>query len=53
MRRCLQIEMPTMIVEERVYTLRPSRMHDFLRFYETKRLPLQSRILNMIGYFQT
>ena len=42
-----------MIVEERIYTIQPERMKDFLALYESEGLPIQKRVLRMLGYFQT
>jgi hypothetical protein len=41
------------IVEERIYTIQPERMKEYLALYESEGLPIQSRILRMLGYFQT
>jgi len=41
------------IVEERIYTIQPERMKDFLALYESEGLPIQKRVLRMLGYFQT
>ena len=43
-----------MIVEERIYTLRPGTAAEYLRVYEEHGLPVQLPILgNLIGYFTT
>jgi hypothetical protein len=43
-----------MIVEERIYTLQPGKVPDYLRLYEDEGLPIQTRILpRMLGYFFT
>ncbi|MFM2058581.1 MAG: hypothetical protein RLY71_2966 [Pseudomonadota bacterium] len=43
-----------MIVEQRVYELRPGALHEFLRAYEQEGLALQSEALGkLLGYFVT
>jgi len=43
-----------MLVEERIYTLKPECIDTFLQLYEQEGLPIQSRILpRMLGYFVT
>ena len=42
-----------MIVEERIYTIQPERIKDFLALYESEGLPIQRKVLRMLGYFQT
>jgi hypothetical protein len=43
-----------MIVEERIYTLHPGRVPDFLNTYESSGLAIQKPILGtMVGYFST
>lgn len=42
-----------MIVEERIYTIQPERMKEYLALYESEGLPIQRRVLRMLGYFQT
>lgn len=41
-----------MLIEERIYTLRPVAIGEYLRLYETEGLEIQKRILGrMVGYF--
>lgn len=41
-----------MLVEERIYTLRPVAVTDYLRLYESEGMEIQKRILGrMVGYF--
>lgn len=41
-----------MIVEQRIYELKPGASHDFLKAYEAEGLALQSEALgNLLGYF--
>jgi len=41
-----------MIIEKRIYQLKPGAMHEFLKIYEEEGLPLQSEALGrLIGYF--
>ena len=41
-----------MIVEERVYTLKPDCIDEFLKLYEAEALPIQLKHLpRMLGYF--
>jgi hypothetical protein len=42
-----------MVIEERTYTIQPERMKEYLALYEGEGLPIQSRVLRMLGYFQT
>ncbi len=43
-----------MILDERTYTLVPSRKAGFLVEYERRGLPIQSRVLGrLVGYFET
>lgn len=43
-----------MIVEERIYTLHPGKVPDYLRHYENEGLAIQQPILGrLIGYFST
>lgn len=42
-----------MIVEERIYTIQPEKMKEFLALYEREGFPVQTRVLRMLGYFQT
>jgi len=43
-----------MIVEERIYTLHPGKVPEYLRLYEAEGLAIQTRILGrLIGYFST
>lgn len=43
-----------MIVEERVYTLKPGTLHLYYQDYNPRGLAIQTRILgNLIGYFHT
>lgn len=43
-----------MIVEQRIYELRPGALHEFLRAYEQDGLALQSEALGqLLGYFVT
>jgi len=44
----------SMIVEERIYTLLPGKVPDYLRAYETEGLAIQKAMLGtMVGYFST
>ncbi|KGF79177.1 hypothetical protein IA69_25975 [Massilia sp. JS1662] len=41
-----------MIVEQRIYHLKPGAMHEFLRMYQDEGLPIQRDALgNLLGYF--
>ena len=41
-----------MIVEERMYTLHPGKVPEYLKQYQAEGMPIQKRILgNMFGYF--
>ena len=42
-----------MIVEERIYTIQPERMKEYLALYESEGFPIQKKVLRMLGYFQT
>jgi hypothetical protein len=43
-----------MIVEERIYTLHPGKLPEYLRLYESEGLPVQQPILGrLLGYFTT
>jgi hypothetical protein len=43
-----------MIVEERIYTLHPGQVPEYLRLYEAEGLEIQRAILGrMVGYFST
>lgn len=42
-----------MIVEERIYTIQAEKMKEFLTLYESEGFPVQTRVLRMLGYFQT
>ena len=43
-----------MIVEQRIYELKPGSMHEFLRVYEAEGLSLQTEALGqLLGYFVT
>lgn len=42
-----------MVIEERIYTIQPGRMKEYLALYEGEGLPIQSKVLRMLGYFQT
>jgi hypothetical protein len=43
-----------LIVEQRVYTLRPGAVHEFLQAYQQEGLALQSEALGrLLGYFVT
>lgn len=42
-----------MLIEQRVYHLKPGSLHEFLKIYELEGLSIQSEALgNLIGYFQ-
>lgn len=42
-----------MLIEQRIYHLKPGALHEFLKLYEHEGLALQSEALgNLIGYFQ-
>ncbi|HDS1738336.1 NIPSNAP family protein [Pseudomonas putida] len=42
-----------MLIEQRVYHLKPGSLHEFLKIYEFEGLAIQSEALgNLIGYFQ-
>jgi len=44
----------TMIVEERIYTLKPGKAAEYLKVYEESGLPVQLPILgNLVGYYVT
>jgi len=41
-----------MIVEQRIYELKPGALHEFLQAYEAEGLPIQSQALGrLLGYF--
>lgn len=41
-----------MIIEQRIYELKPGTMHEFLKAYEAEGLPIQSEALGGLrGYF--
>jgi hypothetical protein len=41
-----------MIIEQRIYELRPGTSHEFLKAYETEGLAIQSNTLGrLVGYF--
>lgn len=41
-----------MIIEQRIYQLKPGAMHEFLKIYEDEGLQLQSEVLGrLLGYF--
>jgi hypothetical protein len=43
-----------MIVEERIYTLKPGKAPEYLRLYEQEGLAIQRPILgNLVGYYST
>lgn len=42
-----------MLIEERIYTIQPERMEEYLALYEREGLPIQRKVLRMLGYFQT
>jgi hypothetical protein len=43
-----------MVYEERIYTIQPGRMAEYLKNYETLGLPVQLEVLeNLVGFFQT
>ena len=43
-----------MIVEERIYTLHPGKVPEYMKHYETEGLEVQTRHLpRMVGYFTT
>lgn len=43
-----------MIVEQRIYRIRPGKVHEFVKKYEAEGLPIQRAALgNLIGYFTT
>jgi hypothetical protein len=43
-----------MIVEQRIYELKPGTLHEFLRVYEAEGLSLQTEALGqLLGYFIT
>jgi len=42
-----------MVIEERIYTIQPDRMKEYLALYESEGLPIQSKVLRMLGYFKT
>jgi hypothetical protein len=42
-----------MVIEERIYTIQPERMKEYLALYECEGLAIQSKVLRMLGYFQT
>jgi hypothetical protein len=45
---------PSMIVEERIYTLQPGKVGEYLAAYQAEGLAIQQPILgNLIGYFST
>lgn len=42
-----------MLIEQRIYQLKPGSLHEFLRMYEEEGLKLQSTALgNLIAYFK-
>lgn len=41
-----------MIIEQRIYELKPGTLHEFLKVYEAEGFPIQSQALgNLLGYF--
>nr|WP_315594172.1 NIPSNAP family protein [uncultured Cupriavidus sp.] len=43
-----------MIIEQRVYSLKPGKLREFLSVYEAEGLAIQAKALgNLIGYFST
>jgi len=43
-----------MIVEERIYTLHPGKLAEYVGIYQAEGMPIQMKILGrMIGYFTT
>jgi hypothetical protein len=42
-----------MVIEQRTYTIAPERLQEYLALYEREGLPIQSKVLRMLGYFQT
>ncbi|HSV79089.1 MAG TPA: NIPSNAP family protein [Ramlibacter sp.] len=40
-----------MVIEQRTYTLSPERMQEYLALYEREGLPIQGKVLRMLGYF--
>jgi len=42
-----------MVIEERSYTIQPERMKEYLALYEREGLPIQSKVLRMLGYFRS
>ena len=43
-----------MVYEERIYTIRPGKMAEYLRNYEELGLPIQLEVIgNLIGFFRT
>lgn len=43
-----------MIYEERIYTIQPGRMAEYLKNYEELGLPVQLEVLeNLVGFFHT
>ncbi len=43
-----------MVYEERIYTIRPGKMAEYLRNYEELGLPVQLEVIgNLIGFFRT
>ncbi len=43
-----------MVYEERIYTIRPGRVAEYLRNYEQLGLPVQLEVIgNLIGFFRT
>jgi hypothetical protein len=41
-----------MLIEQRTYTIEPQRMEEYLALYESEGLPIQSKVLRLVGYFQ-
>ena len=43
-----------MIFEERIYTIQPGRMAEFMKNYEELGLPVQLEVIgNLVGFFNT
>lgn len=40
-----------MIVEERIYTLHPGKLEPYLEIYEAEGLAVQTRYLQLVGFF--
>ncbi|NBA93661.1 NIPSNAP family protein [Pseudomonas sp. R5(2019)] len=42
-----------MLIEQRIYQIKPGTLHEFIRVYEEEGLPIQGEALgNLIGYFK-